>query len=148
MVTLPQNFNFPGAQQGIPQGIFSLIQNMGMGGMGSQLGGGLGQSIGQLMNPGIGGINTGAPPVLPKMPVVPRAPVVEPRGPRAPIVDPARTPVPMDFSTLSGTEFRHIQNTGRDLSGKAIDKSKMPAGPTGKQRAEIERNVRNNPGRT
>lgn len=95
MVTLPPSFNFPGAQQGIPQGIFQLVQSMsGMGGgMPNQLGGGLSQSIGQLMNPGVGGgINSGTLPTLPGMPAVPKAPIIEPRGPKPPIVDPTETP--------------------------------------------------------
>lgn len=83
MVQLPPNFNFPGAQSGIPQGIFELIQSMqGMGGMG----GGLGQSIGQLMNPSLGH-STGSPlPTLPNMPTLPNAPAIDPRGPKPPVV--------------------------------------------------------------
>lgn len=97
MVTLPGDFNFPNAQQNMPgaNSVFNMVQAMsGMGGN-NMLGGGLSNSIGQLMNPGgaapIGG---GVPPggtVLPPMPKIPKAPVVEPRGPKPPIVDPAQT---------------------------------------------------------
>lgn len=152
---LPPNFNFPGAQQGIPQGIFQLVQNMAGFGPGGSPGGmntlsnGLGASISQLMQP-FQGINSGATgsgplPVLPPMPNVPNAPVIAKRGePTTPVKAPI---APIDFSKLSGTEFRKIQTTGRDSSGKGIDQSKMPAGPTAKQRAEIQQNVRNNPSR-
>jgi hypothetical protein len=136
-VTLPPEFNFPGVQQGIPQGVFQIVQGMAQqpGGIG---GGGLSQSIAQLMQPTapITGPQPGAT-TLPPMPKIP--------GPKV-SVDPKVTPStetskPFDFSTLSGAQFRALQ-TGKTFAGAPTDLSKMPVAPTGKQLKEIQKMVR------
>lgn len=113
MVQLPPNFNFPGAQSGIPQGVFQLIQSMqGMGGMS----GGLGQSIGQLMNPGM--IPGGAPlPTLPNMPVLPNSPAVDPRGPKPPIVPDPTAIVPGKFKIGNNGGFLEGVKSGETIPG-------------------------------
>lgn len=153
MVTLPPSFNFPGAQQGIPQGIFQLVQSMsGMGGgMPNQLGGGLSQSIGQLMNPGVGGgINSGTLPTLPGMPVVPKAPIIEPRGPKPPIVDPTQTPQALDWKNMTGQEMWNLtEGPGAMTSG--IPKRPKDFKPSAEQISGMHQaaqaHARNAPGR-
>lgn len=115
-VTLPPNFNFPGAQQGVPQGVFNLIQSMsGMGGGGNALGGGLSQSIGQLMNPTVmAPINSGPLPTMPAMPVVPKAPVI-PKRPTTPDVPPVPAVTPGQF-TMDEHGFLVAPKGGRSPS--------------------------------
>lgn len=110
MPILPPEFNFPGAQQGVPQSIFSLIQAMsgfgpqGMGGMqGSPLGANFAQTLGQLMQPTARPV-TGSPtqtlPILPPMPTVQKAPVVAPRPQTAPVTAKAAVTKPLDPNRL------------------------------------------------
>lgn len=100
MAVLPPQFNFPGAQQGIPQGIFSLIQNMsGLGGSGMPAqtpfnSASFSNTLGQLMQPRAPITPTTGPGqgfVLPPMPSVTAAPVVESRNPK--LGDGTETPI-------------------------------------------------------
>lgn len=89
-VTLPPNFNFPGVQQGIPQGVFQLVQSMsGMSGGANTLGGGLNNSIAQLMQPTAPPINSGPLPNMPAMPAIAKPPVIPGAAAKPAVAKPA-----------------------------------------------------------
>lgn len=157
MVTLPGDFNFPTAQQQMPgaNSVFNLVQAMsGMGGN-NMLGGGLSNSIGQLMHPGGapligGGVPTGGT-VLPPMPKIPTAPPVQPRGPKPPVVDPAAPTAGMpDWKNMTGQQMWNMTE-GPAAMTNGIPPRPKDFKPSAEQISGMHRAAqaasRNNPGR-
>lgn len=149
MPILPPNFNFPGAQQGIPQGIFSLIQGMsGLGGSGgpaqAPFNSNLSNTLGQLMQPRAPITPTTNPSLgqgftLPPMPSVVQAPVVESRNPKDPIVAPVTGGDPVADEVTKYLDMLHA-NMGDNPAQRSIRNALQKNPPTGMEWKTNERN--------